>query len=660
MSRPAPTDPNARRDHETTVLLLGNVNVGKTTLFNHLCRKKSKAANYPGTSVSVGRGTFSEAGIDVQLIDTPGIDGMMPESEDERVSRDILLDERPDAIAVVADGKNLRKALLLTWQLADYGIPLVLNVNMMDEVRQRGIQIDLAALSSRLGVPVTTTVATEGEGVSAFRAAMDQARPPAVPVSYPPKVESAISITAKLLKDSRLPARAIGTALAAGDKDVRRHLAANCDPEDIEQIEMIVAAVQCDFTRPLSAVMLEARLRAVDEMLAEVQSVSPPSTIPFSEKIGEWSRRPLTGIPIAALVIVLMYLFVGKLGAEILVGLVEGRLFGDAVVPLAEKLLAPIPSQLVRDAFVGEYGLISLGLSAAFGIVAPVLATFFFAFGILEDSGYLPRLSILLDRMLRRIGLNGKGILPLIMGFSCVTMAILTTRILETRRERFIATLLLVLGIPCGPVLAVMLVLLAPLSIWAPVVVFGVIALQIVIIGSIAGKILPGERSDFILELPPMRIPKLRVLLRTASWRIWWFAKEAVPLFLLATFILFVLDRAGMLVLMEEAAKPVLTRFLGLPQESVGVLIMTVIRKESGAAMLNTLVDDRHLDGVQIVVSLLLLAFFLPCVNAILVMIKERGLKGALCILMFVTSYALVVGASVNAICRTLGVSFEG
>ncbi len=641
-----------------TALILGNLNVGKTTLFNLVCGKGLKTSNYPGTSVSIGRGTFSEAGTELHLIDTPGIDSMLPESEDEKISRGILLDERPDIIAQVADGKNLRKSLLLTLQLAEFGAPLLLDINMMDEARQRGICIDTNRLSSLLGVPVTETVATEGEGVGSFRKAFVRATPPRLFASYPAKVESTITMVSDLLKDSNLPARAVGVALLSGDKEVKRYVATRCGEDVVEQIEMVAATVQSDFIRPLSAIILDARLRAVDAVLSEVQSVSPPARMPFSEKIGEWSRRPLTGIPIAVFVILVMYAFVGKFGAQTLVGLFEGVIFGQWIVPAAEKLLAWIPSEFVIDALVGEFGLVSVGMSLAFGIVVPVLSTFFFAFGILEDSGYLPRLSVLLDRALEKIGLTGKGVLPLAMGFSCITMAILTTRVLETKRERFIATLLLVLGIPCAPVLAVILILVAGMSIWASVTIFGIIAVQITIIGFIAARVLPGRRSDFILELPPIRIPKLRTLLKKTIWRIWWFTKEAVPLFLLATFVLFLLERFGALAFLERVATPVLTEALGLPPQSVEVAIMTLIRKESGAALLSQFAESGQFDNVQIIVSVLLLTFLSPCVNAVIVMIKERGAGPALGIMAFVIPYALAVGAAVNWLCRTFGVTF--
>ena len=648
----------ARVKVERTAVLLGNLNVGKTTLFNRVCGRRLKVANYPGTTISIGRGTFLEAGAQGHLIDTPGIDSMMPESEDEKISRDIVLNERPDTLALIADGKNLRKSLLLTLQLVEYDMPLLININMMDEARQRGVRINTEKLSLLVGVPVTVTTATEGEGVETFRRALHSATPPRLHVSYPPKIESAISLLARRLKDTDLPARAVGTALLAGDEGVKRYVAARCGENILEQVEAVANHTQSAFSRPLSDVILESRLRTVDGILSEVCSVRPPARIPLSAKIGEWSRRPLTGIPIAAIVIVLMYLCVGKFGAGTLNGIFEGKLFNGWILPLLERACAQIPSPFVTDALTGRFGLASLGLSLAFNVF-PVLAMFFFAFGILEDSGYLPRLSILLDGVFRKIGLNGKGVFPLVTGFSCTTMAILTTRVLETRRERFIATLLLVLGIPCAPVLALILVILGGMSLWASITFFGIIGVQIVALGFIAGKILPGRRSDFILELPPIRIPRLRNLLRQTFWRIWWFAREALPSFFLAAFVLFLADRAGLLLLLERVGKPVLTGLLGLPPESVQIAIMTVIRKYSGAGLIQQLGQGGQLDHVQTVVSLLLLTFLSPCVNAIIAMLRERGVKEALGILTFVVPYALAVGAVVNLVCRTLGITFK-
>ncbi len=179
-------------------------------------------------------------------------------------------------------------------------------------------------------------------------------------------------------------------------------------------------------------------------------------------RLGLWSQQLSTGIPLALVILFAMYLFVGSFGAIYLVDLLNNRIFAGILTPFFERIVEPIPSAFVREALVDpEFGVLTTGLFLAFGIVMPVMLCFYLFFGILEESGYLPRFSVLLHRLMKRIGLNGKGVIPLVMGFSCVTMALLTTRMLDSRKERLIASLILTLALPCAPLIAVMLIILA-------------------------------------------------------------------------------------------------------------------------------------------------------------------------------------------------------
>jgi ferrous iron transport protein B len=303
-----------------------------------------------------------------------------------------------------------------------------------------------------------------------------------------------------------------------------------------------------------------------------------------------------------------------------------------------------------------DFGLLPTGVFLAFGLVMPVLFFFYFGFTLLVESGYLPRLSILLDRVLRIVGLNGRGILPLTMGFSCVTMALITTRMLQSQKERNIASFLLILGTPCAPLLAVMLIILAELPVSATIAVFGLIALQTLLVGFLASKVHPGLVSDFVIEIPPMRIPKLRNVLLHTTRQTYHFMKEAVPLFMLASLVLFAVDRLGGLAAAERVSEPLVGGLLGLPEESVQVFIKTMIRRESGAAELN--LTAGRFDNLQLVVTLLVMTFVTPCVNSVLVLIKERGLRVALVLVLLAMVHALVVGAAFSGACRTLGVTF--
>jgi ferrous iron transport protein B len=287
-----------------------------------------------------------------------------------------------------------------------------------------------------------------------------------------------------------------------------------------------------------------------------------------------------------------------------------------------------------------------------------VLLFFYVAFGVLQDSGYLARLSVLLDRHLRRVGLNGRGLVPLAMGFSCVTMALITTRMLQSRRERVIASFLLILAVPCAPLLGVMLVVLGDMPLSATIVTFGIIALQVLLAGNLAARILPGRGGDFILELPPMRMPRWRHVFWITWRQTFLFMKEAVPYFLLATFVLFVFDRMGGLDVVKAAVEPSMNWLLGLPEDAVQVFIKTMIRRENGAAELERLRGE--FTNLQSVVTLLVMTFVTPCVNSALVLYKEQGAKAATVILAIVPAWALAVGAALYHGCRLLGVTFGG
>jgi ferrous iron transport protein B len=477
---------------------------------------------------------------------------------------------------------------MLTSQIAGFGLPMVLVLNMVDEARRHGIDVDAAALAAELGVPVVETVAVDGQGLDDLREALPLASPARVPRSR------------------------------SGDHAAWAH----------------EAAARLRRARPSSVGRVQVFLsRAV--------------------------RQPLTGLPILAFVLYVVYLFVGVFGAQTLVGLVEHRLFGQVINPAATALTDRfLPWAAARDFFVGPYGLVTMGLTYAIAIVLPVVATFFLVFGWLEDSGYIPRLAVFSDRIFRVMGLNGKAVLPMVLGLGCDTMATMTTRILGTPKERLIAVLLLALGIPCSAQLATILGILGGISFWALATLFGVVVVQMFVVGFLAARVLPGERSDFIMELPPLRLPAMRNLALKTLLRIRWYLWEAVPLFLIGTVLLFALDKTGLLPRIVEAGRPVVTGLLGLPPESAQVFIMGFLRRDYGAAGLFQLAHAGQLSATQSVVALTVMTLFVPCVANFMMMIKEQGLRPALAILVFVTTVALATGTALNYAFRGFGVQY--
>jgi ferrous iron transport protein B len=289
-------------------------------------------------------------------------------------------------------------------------------------------------------------------------------------------------------------------------------------------------------------------------------------------------------------------------------------------------------------------------------LVAPVLFCFYLFVGFLEDSGYLPRFSLMLDKVFKRIGLNGKGVMPLVMGFSCITMAVLATRSLDSRREKIIASFLLFLGIPCAPLPAVTFVLLGKLPLTAALTVFGIMFTQVYIIGCVLHKILPGLRTPLLIEIPPMRWPRAAGLLKKSAFRTYFFTKEALPVFVLASLFVFFFHWFGGLTIFEKALRPLTTGLLGLPENSVQVFIKLLIRKENGATEL------QHIRGsytnLQLVVNILMM-MMVPCMNAVIVLFKERGARAAALILAAVALYNVFIGSVLNHLCHLFGVTFS-
>jgi ferrous iron transport protein B len=353
-----------------------------------------------------------------------------------------------------------------------------------------------------------------------------------------------------------------------------------------------------------------------------------------------------------------VYKFVGELGAGTLVGFMEDTVFGAWINPISTRIvdtLLPIP--LAHDLLVGEYGVITMALSYGLALVLPIVTTFFLAFSILEDSGYLPRLAIMFNRAFRLLGLNGKAVLPMVLGLGCDTMATVSTRILETRKERIMVTLLLALGVPCSAQLGVLLGMLAQIGTTGALIWGGVVVAVMMCVGYLASRVLPGERSDFILELPPLRLPRLdNIAIKTLA-RLEWYLKEVLPLFVIGTLLLFALDKLNVLVVLEQVASPVVVGLLGLPSAATGAFLIGFLRRDYGAAGLFAMALQGQLDTQQVLVSLIVITLFIPCIANVLIIVKEYGVRVAAGVAVTVFPLAFAVGGLVNLALRLLHVA---
>ncbi|MGE0453626.1 MAG: ferrous iron transport protein B [Vicinamibacteria bacterium] len=628
------------------VILVGSPNVGKSALFGALTGTYVAVSNYPGTTVEIARGSLALEGARAEIIDTPGVGSLIPSSEDERVSRDILLAEpAPRAVVVVGDAKNLERSLALALEVGETGLPLVFALNMMDEASTRGLGVDTVALSACLGVPVVPTVAVLHQGLRELVSALPAARPIEARPSYPPALEQAIAAAS-----AGAGARA-GTRTRAIDALCRRAAPASAGaPASPDPLALRLG-------EPVAAAVVAARFREAARIAARVRQANgrPRSGRRLSRGLERATTHPRIGLLLLAAVLFLTYEFVGVFGAGTLVGLFEDRLFGawinPAAIALADRLLGP---GVVRDLLVGPYGLITMALTYSLALVLPIVGTFFIAFGALEDSGYLPRLAVMANRGFRVLGLNGKAVLPMVLGLGCDTMATLTTRVLETPKERLIVILLLALGVPCSAQLAVSLALLQPLGPSALLIWGGVVAAVIVVAGRLAALVLPGHGSDFVLELPPLRVPRLGNIAVKTLARIEWYLREAVPLFVLGTLLLFFGDRLGALRFIERLAAPLVVGGLGLPAEAAQAFVIGFLRRDFGAAGLFRLVEEGRLSPAQVLVATVTMTLFIPCIANFFMIVKERGARTAFAIAAVIFPLAFGVGAALHATLHAL------
>jgi ferrous iron transport protein B len=643
------------------VLLIGNPNVGKSALFGLLTGKYVTVSNYPGTTVEV---TYGNALLNKQrslVIDTPGVNSLVPMSEDEKVTRDMLISDKAGVVVQVADTKNLRRGLLITIQLAEMGVPFILDLNMDDEAKSRGILINQEKLSQILGIEVVKTVAIRRSGIDKLLKSIQHPRQSIVDIRYDDLIEAGVRDISALLPDANISRRSLSLMILAGDESLKGWLHANLRDHMISEIEKIRQDVQSKFNNSLGYLINQRRLKRADAILSQVLSLHEAgkgSTIAFY--LGKWSMHPVYGIPILLAVLYIVYQFVGVLGAGTAVNFLEKTVVGEYLNPWAAKIvhfIIPIP--FIQELIIGDYGLVTMALTYAIAIVLPIVGFFFIAFSFLEDSGYLPRLAVMVNKVFKIMGLNGKAVLPMILGLGCDTMATLTTRILETKKERILVTLLLALGVPCSAQLGVILGMAAGLSAFATGIwVFTLLSVML-LVGYLAAKVIPGEPSDFVLELPPIRVPQMtNILVKTAA-RVQWYLKEAVPLFILGTFILFVGHKVGALAYIQKITDPIVVNFLGLPSRAAEAFVIGFLRRDYGAAGLFMLAKEGLLDPTQIVVSLTVMTLFVPCIANFFMMVKERGMKTALYMAAFIFPFAFGVGGALNWLLRTFKVSLS-
>ncbi|MCX7923934.1 MAG: ferrous iron transporter B [Clostridia bacterium] len=476
-------------------------------------------------------------------------------------------------------------------------------------------------------------------------------------LAYDKEIENIIfRIVSHLKGDYGISKRSVATLLLQQDEEMF-DLVRRKEKEGYKEIEkMVNDFIQTSKESP-SFLISKAQQETSKKIIQKVVSYNKKNSKSIAGIINRITINPITGIPLLLLVLYYgLYQFVGVFGAGTLVDYIESIIFDEHLNPYINDFVNNlIPWKVLSDLFVNEYGIITLGVKYAIAIVLPVVGCFFLMFSIIEDSGYLPRISLLMDRVFKKIGLNGRAVIPMTLGFGCDTMATMVSRTLETKRERVIATFLLALAIPCSAQLGVILALLSgkpkALAVW---LIFMV--LVFLLVGFLSSKVLPGEKSGFYMELPPLRLPKLKNVLKKTYVRMYWYFREVLPLFVLASVLMWFGDLTGLFQWLVEVIKPVVG-LLGLPDKMSEIFLFGFFRRDYGAAGLFDLQSSGILDGRQLVVATATLTLFVPCIAQFTMMIKERGWKTAVAMAAIIFPFAFFAGFVLNRILVQWGIN---
>lgn len=692
-------------DIANSIILVGNPNVGKSVLFHRLTGAYVNVSNYPGTTVEITQ-SATKFDANTNLIDSPGVLSLPSRTDDERATMKALLNEKIRCIIQVGDAKNVRRTLNLTALLTELKLPMMLVLNMQDEAIARGLMVNTDELAKELNIPVIPAVATSGEGIDAVISHISQVKIPDPILHYDVVSEEIITKMSEFIQQNCphkfLASRGLAILFLGKDSEVEEWIASQLgrtkfleilalrdflqqklnenyanlsdvkgfdfqenqaakNTQNIQNIQNIQNSnINSNLNSKennllLSALFARERSLAADTLSKTIISRSLNSSPLLSQKIGQYVVHPFWGFPILLAVLYAVYQFVGVFGATTLVGLLEEDLFGEILNPAFTTFFENLNSKTLNiawlnDLIVGEYGLWTMGMTYALALILPIVSTFFIAFGILEDSGYLPRLSVIANRIFAMIGLNGRAVLPMILGLGCVTMATLTTRILSTPRERLIAIFLLSLAIPCSAQLGVVLGMLGSYSLKAVIIWTLCMVGVLLLTGFLASKLIKGRRIPLVTELPPMRLPVLANVLKKTGGRLKWYLLEVIPLFLLGTLLMFVLDKLGVLPAIIEFGEPLVTGFLGLPKEASAAFVMGFLRRDFGATGLFTMAEN--LSEIQALVGMVTLTLFIPCFASFVMIIKEKGVKVSLLMLVMIIPFAFLVGGVLNQILR--------
>ncbi len=602
-----------------TLVLAGNPNVGKSVVFSAFTGTYVDVSNFPGTTVELTRGHFG----DIDVVDTPGVYGVSSFNDEETVARDIIL--TGDVVVNVVDAVHLERDLFLTLQLVDMGKRMIVALNMADEARRRGLGVDRDLLEDLLGVPVIETVAVEGKGLDELKDRICDARTGHADHHIEPDLVEMAALVGS---------RAEALMVLEGDAVVsERHGVAPGTQRD--------------------TVYLRRRDR-VNDICKHVITESTQGAS-FSARLSQWMMHPLTGIPMLLALLYAMWVVLGQWIAGGLVGVLEESLMLGYWVPFVEEVVGSVFAEgtALYTILAGEFGVLTMTPTYLIGVILPLVTGFYLLLSVLEDSGYLPRIAALADRSLMSVGLNGRAVIPLILGLGCVTMGTLTTRILGSKRERFIATALMAIAVPCSAQIAVIAGLMSRTGALYTAAYVGFLLLVFGAVGTVLNKMVPGQSTDLLIDLPSLRVPRFDNVVRKSATKVWSFMKEVALFFAAGALIISVLELTGALDWIIKVAAPITVTWLGLPAEAATAFVMGFVRRDFGAAGFFTM----DLSDAQLLVGMITITLFVPCIASAMVILKERGTRYFVGLFAGSIAVAFLVGGLVWRLLNLIGVA---
>ncbi len=627
-----------------TIALAGNANVGKSVIFNQLTGSDQIIGNWPGKTVDRAEGTLSFGGHEITVIDLPGIYSFSTFSMEELVSRDYIALEKPDVVINVLDASILERNLFFTIQLMEMGVPLIVCLNQVDEAKKKGIIIDKEKLQKELGVPVVFTVATRGEGIYELMSQVLQVathKPKTKHLTYHKDVEEKIEKLQHIVEKEKLeiqyPPRWLSIKLLEGDREITKLVTAKSKVV-AEATKVISAELQSSCEEKCFSIIAQERY-ALASSIAAATLQQNEIWDSFSDKLDYVTTHRVWGYFTSVGVIAGLLLWTFFIG-NALSGLIAGGL--NLISPVDPVLIAsqPILGVIVN----GIWG----GITAGLTLIIPFVIPFYLILAVVEDSGVLTRVAFMMDSAMHKIGLHGKALIPIILGYGCNVPAIRSCKIMETRRERLLAAFAITFA-PCSArtiILFGMVGLFVGIQ-WA-LLLYVVDVAIIFLMGRVAMKAVPGKSTGLIMEMSSFKRPSLKVVTKQTWIRTKSIIYVVFPIYIIGSALIQVLFALNVLTPISNAMAPLTVWWLGLPVIAGVLLILGTVRKElilvGAVAMLGTTNLLAGFTPVQLVVMALVAMLYIPCISTVAILGKEFGWKATTVMTAANIAVALLVG----------------